>query len=339
MLLFFGGESLLRGAVDIARRLGVAPLVIALTVVAFGTSAPELLVSLQAARAGNPDLALGNVVGSCIANLALILGLAALVRPLKANADEIRPDLFAMLGAFALLVVFGWLGYIGRLAGLIMVACLVLFVVSSYVRGRKREALARQAAAKAEAACAVDPEAVSAGAKTPTGIDASGESCEPWRIEEVREVPETRHLPVSIALFAAGLAGLVLGANWLVHGATQIATTFGVPDAVIGLTVVAIGTSLPELTTSVIATYRNEPDVAIGNVLGSNVFNVFAILGITAIVSPIVVSSQLGRIDILFLFAAAIFVTVLLIRRGRVGRVAGGILFAAYLAYIVYLYI
>ncbi len=326
VLLFFGGESLLRGAVDIARRLGVAPLVIALTVVAFGTSAPELLVSLQAARGGSPDLALGNVVGSCIANIALILGLAAMVRPLTAKAEEIRPDLFAMLGSFALLAVFGLIGYIGRAAGIVMVGLLVLFVLSSYRRGRQREAAARRAEADLAATC-------EAGEETDT------DACEPWRIEEVREVPPTPLLPISIGLVLAGFAGLVFGANWLVNGATQIAEALGVPDAVIGLTVVAIGTSLPELTTSVMATYHKQPDVAVGNVLGSNVFNVLAILGITAIVSPIVVSDTLGRVDILFLFAAGIAVTALLIRRGRVGRLAGALLFGSYVVYIASLYV
>ncbi len=341
VLLFLGGEALVRGAVDIARRLGIAPLVIALTVVAFGTSAPELLVSVQAARGGNPDLALGNVVGSCIANVALILGFASLVRPLRAHKDEIRLDLYAMLGAFALLALFSRIGYIGRAAGLLMVGLLGLFIVSSYQRDRRRQARRREASADGgpDDACEVALEVLSGSSGDEELRAAALEVCEDWRVEEVREVPPTPQLPVSIVLVLAGLAGLVFGANLLVSGATRIAETFGVPDAVIGLTVVAIGTSLPELTTSVIATYHHQPDVAVGNVLGSNVFNVLAILGITAIIAPITVAPSIARADIVFMFAAGIIVTVLLLTRERIGRLAGGLLFAAYLAYVVSLFV
>ncbi len=343
VLLFLGGESLVRGAVGVARRFGVSPLVIGLTVVAFGTSAPELIVSLDAASSGRSDLALGNVVGSCIANIALILGLAAIVRPLRVDRADIRPDMFAMLGSFVLLAGLMRFPQIGRVAGVIMVALLVSYLVWTYRRERRAVARRREDAAEsrdvpADPACELALERLAERDTDSRAADAL-EVCEDWRVEEAREVPGSSKLARSVAFVVAGLIGLVFGADLLVDGASAIARVFGVPEAVIGLTVVAIGTSLPELTTSVVATIKRHEDVAVGNVLGSNVFNVLAILGITAIVVPVAVAGRIATFDITVLLLSATFASVLLLTRGRIGRLGGLVLFGSYVAYTAFLYL
>jgi cation:H+ antiporter len=344
VLLFFGGEALVRGAVGVARRFDVSPLVIGLTVVAFGTSAPELLVSLDAAGSGRPDLALGNVVGSCIANIALILGLSSIIRPMRIDRADVRPDLLAMLGSFVLLVVLTRFGFIGRAAGLVMVALLVAYLVWTYVRERAAMGARRGLTARPdnplppEPACELALERLAERAHSDKRAAEALDVCEDWRVEEVREVPTISRLALSVVLVVAGLIGLVWGADLLVNGASAIARSLGVSPAVIGLTVVALGTSLPELTTSVVATIDKHGDVAVGNVLGSNVFNVLAILGITAVVSPIAVASRIASVDVLVMLVAAVIASVLLLLRGSIGRLGGCVLFGGYLAYIAYLY-
>jgi cation:H+ antiporter len=344
-LLFLGGESLVRGAVGIARRLRISPLVIGLTIVAFGTSAPELIVSLGAAQSGRPDLALGNVVGSCIANIALILGLSSVIRPLRVDRADIRPDLFAMLGSFALLALLTRFAVIGRAAGALMIVLLAGYLVRTYLRersameSRQRGSRPPEDAAPPGPACELALDRLAEKAHSEKRAAEALEVCEDWRVEEVREVPTVSGLALSVVLIVAGLIALVWGADLLVEGASEIAKTFGVPPAVIGLTVVALGTSLPELTTSVVATLRRHGDVAIGNVLGSNVFNILAILGVTAIVAPVAVASRIASFDVLVMLVAGIIASALLLARGSIGRIGGIALFVGYLAYVAFLYL
>jgi cation:H+ antiporter len=329
LLLFVGGEALVRGAVSIARRLGVSPLVIGLTVVALGTSAPEFVVSVNAALSGRSELAVANVVGSNIANIALILGLACVIRPIAFDREDIRPDMLAMLGAFALLVALSLLGTIGRLAGTVMVGLLLAYLARTYVR--ERTASAQRAAAVA-----------AAPATPPAAAAIVGEGCDlapqDWHEEEAGEYEPVGNLALAAVLIGGGLVALVFGADFLVKGATTVAEQLGVPATVIGLTVVALGTSLPELTTSVIASARCHADVAVGNVLGSNVFNVLLILGLTAMISPIAIPSEIARFDVWVMLAAGAVTAFLVLVRGRIGRLAGSALFVAYIAYVVFLY-
>lgn len=304
VLLFGGGEFLVRGAVAISRRLGISPLLVGMTVVAFCTSAPELVVSVQSALAGNPDIAVGNVVGSNICNVALILGLSALIRPVSVDRADVRPDTIMMLVSAAVLVALGFMGQALRWHGVAMVTVLLVYIVVQY----RREITA-------------------------------GTADEDWHAEETEEFETQMGLPAASAAIAAGLAALIVGSDWLIEGATAIAATVGVPDAVVGLTVVALGTSLPELATSAIAAYRGHSDVAVGNVVGSNTFNVLSILGITAIITPVSIPEQMARFDIPLMMAVLAFAGAVLLARGRFGRLMGASMLAGYVAYVAFLYL
>ena len=250
IMLFIGAEGLIRGSSNLAIKIGITPLVVGLTVVAFGTSTPELVVSLKAALLGNSSISLGNVVGSNIANIALILGVAALIRPLDVHAKVIMREIPIMIGISILLLLLLIDGELGFIDGLIFVIGLIVYLVVNVLIARK------------EKNPEIDSE-FSEGLKSKLGI------------------------PVSIVLMIAGLGLLILGANLFVQSAVAIAKIFNVSDAIIGLTIVAIGTSLPELITSIVAAYKKEADIAIGNVVGSNIFNILGILGITALIIPI----------------------------------------------------
>ena len=245
--LFIGAEGLIRGASALALRIGITPLIVGLTVVAFGTSTPELVVSLKAALIGNSSISLGNVVGSNIANIALILGIASVIRPLDVHANVIRREIPIMIGLTVLLIVLlidGELSFIDRL---IFVIGIITYTMVNVVMARKEKNNEVK--------------------------------------EEFKEGLKTRiGLPVSIIIIVGGLALMILGANLFVTSSISIAKVIGVSDAIIGLTIVAIGTSFPELITSVVAAYKNESDIAIGNVVGSNIFNILGILGITALI-------------------------------------------------------
>ena len=296
ILLLAGGELLVRGAGATAARLGVPPLMVAITLVGFGTSTPELVTSLEAAFLGSPGIAIGNVVGSNIANILLILGLAGVIAPVRVARATLRRDgLVTLLAALACVVAVA-LGHIGRLQGAVFVALLLLYVAWSYLQERRRFA-----------------------AEAPALDDAAPA----W----------PRNLGLAIALTVVAIGVTILGAHWLVEGAIVMASDLGVSDAVIGLTVVAVGTSLPELATSVIAALRRQPEIALGNVLGSNIYNVLGILGVTALVHPLdVPEAILGR-DIWVMLAA----TLALLAFGwwfrRIARLVGGAFLAAYLAY------
>ncbi len=283
---------LVRGAVGLAGRLGVSPLLIGLTVVGFGTSTPELVTSLQAAFAGAPGLALGNVVGSNIANILLILAVAALIRPFAVGRAALGRDGLAMvlatLGATALIATDG----LGRAAGFGLVAGLGLYLLVAY---------------------RIDRNGNDSSEADPAVTDALG---------------------VSLALALGGILLTILGARLLVDSATEIAGALGVSDAVIGLTLVAVGTSLPELVTSVMAALRGRGDIALGNVLGSNIYNLLGVLGVTALVHPIPVAAQIARVDTWVMLAVTLLLVVLMRTGWRVSRREGGVLLIGYAGYL-----
>jgi cation:H+ antiporter len=296
LLLTAGAEALVRGSSALARRLGLTPLVVGLTVVAFGTSAPELVVSLEAAVGGQGDLALGNVVGSNIFNVGVILGLTALLCPIAVSLPVIRFDTPVMIAVSLLGVGLVALGTVPRAAGLGLLLLIVAYTVFN-IREAKRQAQAEAAAGSAEA---------------PT-------------------------MPSSISLdllfIAGGLGMLVLGSHLLIASATAISRALNVSEAVIGLTVVAAGTSMPELATSVAAALRRQPDIAVGNVVGSNIFNILGILGASATVQPLS-APGIGLRDAWVMLAFAVAVLPLFWTDRRVLRWEGVLLLAGYGGYL-----
>lgn len=300
VLLFAGGEGLVRGAVAVAEKLGLSKLLIGLTVVAFGTSTPELIVSVNAALSGAPDIALGNVVGSNVANVLLILGVAAVIATVGDWQRTAMRD--ALVMCFAAMALYGLTHgeVIGRLEGIALVAMLVTYLIASYWL-ESRDRSAKQHVHETEAF------------ETPAALQSS------W---------------IAAGFVIGGILALMFGADLLVRGAVSIARTFGVSDAVIGLTLVAIGTSLPELATSIVAAWRRHSDVVLGNVIGSNIFNVLAILGITAIVSPVPVSAQFRSFDTPVMLGVSVLVVILLAVTQRIGRLTGLAMLAVYAAYL-----
>lgn len=288
VMLFVGGEGLVRGASSVARHFNLSPMVIGLTIVGFGTSAPELLVSVQAALAGQPGISIGNVVGSNIANVLLILGVSAAISPLFIPARRLWRDLAFMLAATAIFWAMLFGGEITRLYGAILILGLLAFLAVAFLYGK---------------------------------IDAD------------EDAPVENQLK-AWAYTLGGLVVLVIGARLLVDNAVIIAKTFGVSEAVIGLTIVAVGTSLPELATSVIAALRRQTEIAVGNVIGSNIFNIFSIIGITALVKPIPVEPRFAMIDMPVAAAVAVGLTVAAILLNGLPRLAGVILLAIYGGYL-----
>ncbi|MCO6409948.1 calcium/sodium antiporter [Hoeflea alexandrii] len=296
VLLTLGADYLVRGAISFANRLGMPPLLIGLTVVGFGTSMPELLVSMQAALDGAPAIAVGNVVGSNIANILLILGLAAAISPIPAMIPSLKRDMVMMLFAAVVMLGLGYLGLIGFLTGLAMFALLSAYLAWVTYTDRRR-----MSAEEAELV-----------------VKLAG-----WKE----------------ALFiAGGLAGLFIGANLLIDAATSIALQFGISEAVIGLTIVAVGTSLPELATSVVAAFRRQAEIALGNVVGSNIFNILGILGLTAMVVPVPVDASMASFDIPFMLGVSLALVALILLAGRIGRPAGVAMLAIYTGYVAWLF-
>ncbi len=295
LILTFGAEALVRGASAVALRLGIAPLVIGLTIVAFGTSAPELAVSLKSALAGNSGIALGNVIGSNIANIGLILALTALIRPIKVQSQMVKRDIPLMIAASVLFWFMLFDGELSFVDGLILVIALISYLVFSYISSKNSN-------------------------------------------EEI-DVDTTPQNPLlSTVLIVVGIGMLVGGGILFVDGAVDLAKAFGVSEVVIGLTIVAIGTSMPELVTSVVAALKGESDIAIGNIVGSNLFNILAILGITSLIQP-VSSAGLQSFDFAVMLALAVVLLPFAWTGLRIGRREGGVLLASYLAYISYLVI
>ncbi|MEX2569976.1 MAG: calcium/sodium antiporter [Gemmatimonadota bacterium] len=295
VLLYFGAEGLVRGSAAVAERLGLAPIVIGLTVVAFGTSMPEMVVSVSAALDERAPIAIGNVVGSNIANIALILGVCALIRPLTVNARIVRLDLPIMIVLSLALVLAVADDRVGRIEGAILVATLAVYTIVSLRLAEREPADVQQEFASG----------------TPKG---------------------PRKIWLDFLLIAGGLGFLVLGARALVTGGTTLASSFGISDAVIGLTVVAVGTSLPELATSVLAASRGEGDIAVGNVVGSNIFNILGIVGTASLVRPLL-GTAMTPLDLGVMFGAAVVLLPLARSGFRLTRPEGGLLLTGYVIY------
>jgi len=305
IFLVAGGELLVRGASALAALLRISPLVIGLTVVAFGTSAPELAVSVQAASAGSGDLAVGNLVGSNIANVLLILGLAALVAPITVSSKLVRFDVPLVIGASLLLLLFGLDGAVDVREGILLLGLLGAYNVWSIRQGR----------AESEAVQAAFGNAAPSADRT------------------------ERTILVNISLVILGLVLLGLGARWLVDGAVAIARFMGVQELVIGLTVVAIGTSRPELVTTIVASLRGQRDLAVGNVVGSNLFNILGVLGVASVVATngIPVSQAALALGIPIMIATAVACMPIFLTGHSIARWEGGLFFLYYLAYMTYL--
>lgn len=304
VLLFGGGELLVRGAVAVSRRFSISPLLIGMTVVAWCTSAPELVVSVGAALEGRSDIAVGNIVGSNIFNVLGVLGAAALIAPIVLRPAGLRRDMSWMLGSSLALALIVQADVISRAAGILLAVGIAVYVWYSY---------------RAEV-------------KDPTQPSAD------LHTHESEEMEGPRSAWVGVGYVAAGLAALVIGSRLLIVGATEIALVLGVSEAAVGLTLVAVGTSLPELATSIVAAVRKHSDVAVGNVVGSNIFNILGILGITALVRPIAVVDRIATVDAWIMLAVAVFVTPFLVWRGRIGRVAGVAFLALYVTYVATLF-
>jgi cation:H+ antiporter len=304
-LLVVGAEALVRGASRLAAMAGISPLVIGLTIVAYGTSSPEMAVSVMSSYV-QPDIAVGNVIGSNIFNILLILGLASLVAPLMVAQQLIRLDVPIMIGVSILALVFGLDGRIGRVDGIILFTLGLVYTIFLIVQSRR------------ETNAAVQEEYAS---------EYSVRDRSPWGWLK------------NVGFILGGLALLVVGSNWLVDGATAIARAFGVSELIIGLTIVAAGTSLPELATSVVATMRGERDIAVGNVVGSNIFNILAVLGIASITAPngITVSNAALRFDMPVMIAVAFACLPIFFTGNLVDRREGLLFTGYYLAYTLYL--
>jgi cation:H+ antiporter len=302
ILLTIGGDLLVRGAVGVATSLNVSRLLIGLTLVGFGTSLPELVTSVRAALVGSPGIAVGNIVGSNIANLLLVIGVAAMIYPLATPRDSIMRN--GGMVAFATLVMVGITlhGFIDRAIGGALIALLILYFIYSYSRDRRMTA---------------------ANGGTPHGD---------------HDIPATKvHILVALLMAAAGTALVIVGARWLVDSSIDLARTYGISETFIGLTIVAVGTSLPELVITVIAALHRHTAIGVGNILGSNIQNIFGILGITAVIQPIPIPAQIMQLDIWIMAGATALFLIFAATNWRLSRFEGFLMLLAYAGYIVLL--
>lgn len=293
VLLFIGAEGLVRGSASIALRAGLSPLIVGLTIVAFGTSSPELVVSIKAGLAQQGDIAVGNVVGSNIFNIAFILGLTALVCPIPVHRQIIKIDAPIALSVALLLVILMMNQALGRFEGALLFLGIIAYTTINVIVARK----------------------------------------EPLDATTSDTPPSSRHWPLDIAFIVGGLLILVAGSRLLVEHSVTLAQTFGISEAVIGLTIIAAGTSMPELATSIVAAFRKQPDIAIGNVVGSNIFNILGILGLSSIITPL----SAGGISALDYTTMIVFTVILipLLYTGRLlHRLEGALLLLLYAAYL-----
>lgn len=295
-LLTFGGEAVVRGALAAAKRLGVSPLLAGLAIVGFGTSAPELVVSVKASLSGQPEIALGNVIGSNIANILLILGIGALITPLAIHLHSFKRDGFTLIVSCLLFMGLASFGGLSRWEGLVMVLGLVGYLVWAYKTER---------------------EDIAAGVETEPEV----------------EMPQMA-IPLILLYLLIGFAMLIYGADRFLLGAIGLAKSFGVSDAVIGLTVVAVGTSLPELAATIVAAWRRHTDVVVGNVLGSNIFNLLNILGVAAIIQPIPFGGRLMAVDQWIMLAVSVALLVFLWFGMSLNRWKGAVFLLAYVSYV-----
>jgi cation:H+ antiporter len=306
VLLIVGAEALVRGASKLAAAFGIPPLVIGLTVVALGTSSPELAVGIKSALSGNADIALGNVVGSNIFNILVIIGLSAVVTPLVVAQRLVRWDVPLVIGLSFLVFFLGLSGSIGRVEGLLLFVGLIVYITFTIRQSRKESTAVQEEYAK---------------------------EYHPERFKNLGQ------WAVNIGLLVGGLVMLVLGSNWLVNSASSLARAFGISELVIGLTIVAIGTSAPELATSLMAAKRGERDIAVGNAIGSNLFNILGVLGITAALAPngIAVPRSAMAFDIPVMIAVAIAALPVFFTGYSISRLEGAVFLLYYVAYALFL--
>ncbi|MDQ2179267.1 calcium/sodium antiporter [Marinifilum sp. D714] len=295
VILLYSGDLLVKGGVALASHFKVSTLVVGVTVVSFGTSAPELFVSLDAALTGSPDISIGNVVGSNISNIALVLGFTAILLPLPVRSNSIKYDWPVMMGASLLFYIFALNGKLQTIEGILFVVLLISFMVWTIWNSRREN---RNLSEEAK--------------------------------------PAKQSIPVALLLIAASSLGLYFGANLLVGSAKSIAIDFGVSERVIGLTIVAFGTSVPELATSAVAAYKKEMDISIGNIIGSNIFNILGVLGVTSIIKNIRVSAEIISFDALYMLAVSVllFLLILPLKKGKLHRWKGVLLLSSYLFYV-----
>lgn len=298
-ILIVGGDFLVRGSSSIALRAHISPLVVGLTIVAFGTSAPELLISVKAALAGSPDMTMGNVVGSNICNLALVLGVTALIGVIKVQPDSIKIDWPVTMGSSLLLyfVLKGEEAIINVYEGVFFVMLLIIYTVLIIRKSRKENKALRD---------------------LEQGLEVPGASSSVWK---------------DIVFIIMGLAGLYYGSDWFVGGAQELALYLGVSERVIGITVLALGTSLPELVTAIVASVKKETDLALGNLMGSNIFNILSILGITSIIKDIHVSDTIVSHDVTIMLGITLLLLPLMLYKRSLGKVSGAILLCVYIVY------
>ncbi|MEM8686119.1 MAG: calcium/sodium antiporter [Pseudomonadota bacterium] len=292
VLLMFGGDALVRGAISLGLKIGLSATLISMTVVAFGTSAPELVISVKAALGGSPDIALGNVVGSNIANTLLIVGVPALILSLDTDGNELRRNYILMFTATVLFSAIAFTGSIGRTAGLLLLAGLAAALYYSYRKS----------------------------------LEEGGESLETDEVDPGWKI---------FGLVVFGIVALPVGAHCLIEGARGIALFFGLSEAAIGLTVVALGTSLPELAASTAAAWRGRAEVALGNVIGSNMLNLLMVIGATAAISPLLVAERFITVEIPLMIIVTLMLAPFLIWQIRIGKRAGLLLLACYAAFSV----
>ncbi len=300
VMLIRGGNWTVDSSVYIAERYGVSPLIVGFTIVAFGTSLPELIVSVLANLQGSPGIAIGNVLGSNIANILLVIGLTAIFVTLKTVSRAVVKDLLMMIVCTLLLLVFMLYGEIGRIAGFVMILMLASYIFMQYRMGKKGE-----------------------------------------MPDEEEEMPSFSNKYAPYIFLLIGLVCIALGAEFLVRGAKISASVIGVPEAVIALSIIAFGTSLPELSTSLIAARKGHSEIVLGNIIGSNVFNILMIMGVTALVKPMVQGSfapQLVNFDVWLVLAVSLIFTLLLIFYKKITRPIGLVFFSGYIAYNIYIY-
>jgi cation:H+ antiporter len=328
-MLVAGGHALVQGADGLARAIGMSPLVVGLTVVSFATSAPELAVTVDASLSGSPGLAVGNVVGSNMANILLVLGVAGLILPLAVRTPVIRRDIPVMIGLSVLLLVMSIGGRVSQLEGGLLLALLVAYVAWTIVRSR--QAGDTEGAGESGAGDDVVSDAVA--------DDSDADPAAGGHDDAEGGRPRGTNVPVGILYVAGGVAMLVIGARWLVSAATDIAVDLGVSELVVGLTVVALGTSLPELATSVIAAIRGEIEMAVGNVVGSNIFNIGSVMAVTALVTPggVPVEASAVRFDLPLMLAVALALLPIAFTGFVVARWEAALFTLYYVAYGAYL--
>ena len=294
-LLLISGDFLVRGAIQLSNRLGISPLMVSLTIVAFGTSAPELIVAIKATLSGSPGLALGNVVGSNIANILLVLGLPTLIMGLKNNIADAKRSFGSMIVASVLFIVFGMSGSFSWIYGVVLLSLLAFFLFDTFRQNSKKT----------------------------------------LNSEILESQQKISHSWWTITLFLIlGVIGLPLGADLLVTNASALAKGYGVSDAIVGLTLVAIGTSLPELATTFIAFVRKKAEVVLGNLIGSNIFNLLAIIGITSLISPVPVDPTFIKFDFWVMLAASALIAPFILLNIQFNRLSGFLFVALYISYL-----